>query len=501
LVVSAGNFYQSNDQINFGSHTDKFAYYASFNGNRSQLGLETPSPAVLHDAENGLGAFQSLIYNADAKDQFRLAASERRDFYQIPNTADQNAAGPTFQHDAQRESDAFANLSWVRTLSPDALLTISPFYHYNRAAYEGGPGDFPLSTTDDRGSHYAGAQAVLDLTGGGHIAQFGAYGFGQRDHQLFGLRFNDGSAPDLQQAENPSGQLEEVFAEDKYQPWSWLTLLGGVRQSHFQAGIRENATSPRLGVALELPWLHWVARANYGRYYQAPPLQTASGPLLRFVTDQSLGFIPLRGERDEEWQVGLTIPLRQWALDGDYFHTRARNFFDHNNVGNSDIFFPLTIDAAHIDGVEATLRSPRLWNRGQVHLAYSNQIALGEGAINGGLTDFSPPAGLFLLDHDQRNTLNLGGEWNLPHAAYLAANLYYGSGFANGDAPPDHLPGHSSLDLTLGRQFTSQLAISATALNVANRHLLTDNSLTFGGTHFNNPREVYVEMRYQFRYR
>jgi hypothetical protein len=33
--------------------------------------------------------------------------------------------------------------------------------------------------------------------------------------------------------------------------------------------------------------------------------------------------------------------------------------------------------------------------------------------VNGGLTDFSPPEGYFLLDHDQRNTLHVGGNVNL----------------------------------------------------------------------------------------
>src|ERR1700730_11973234 len=42
LVVSAGNFYQTNDQLSFGSHTERFAYYASLNGNRSDLRLQPP---------------------------------------------------------------------------------------------------------------------------------------------------------------------------------------------------------------------------------------------------------------------------------------------------------------------------------------------------------------------------------------------------------------------------------------------------------------------------
>ena len=146
------------------------------------------------------------------------------------------------------------------------------------------------------------------------------------------------------------------------------------------------------------------------------------------------------------------------------------------------------------------MRSPKLWNRGQIHLAYSNQIAQGEGAITGGLTNFSPPQGFFTLDHDQRNTLNVGGTVTLPKRAFAATNVYYGSGFANGDPtiPGDHLPGHATFDLTLGKEIGENVSLSVSALNVANRHLLLDNSTTFGGTHFNNPREVYVQLKYRF---
>ena len=36
LVVTAGNFYQTDDYLSFGSHTERFAYFASVNGNRTQ---------------------------------------------------------------------------------------------------------------------------------------------------------------------------------------------------------------------------------------------------------------------------------------------------------------------------------------------------------------------------------------------------------------------------------------------------------------------------------
>ena len=68
----SGNWYQTNDQINLGGHTKRFAYYASLNGNRSNYGLQPPIGQVTHDAENGYGGFASFIYNPSASNQFRL---------------------------------------------------------------------------------------------------------------------------------------------------------------------------------------------------------------------------------------------------------------------------------------------------------------------------------------------------------------------------------------------------------------------------------------------
>jgi outer membrane receptor protein involved in Fe transport len=252
-----------------------------------------------------------------------------------------------------------------------------------------------------------------------------------------------------------------------------------------------------------VPKLNWVFRAFYGKFYQAPPLQTLSGPLLQFATDQNLGFAPLHGERDEEHQFGVTIPFRGWTLDADNFLTLANNFFDHNNFNNSDLFFPITIQGARINGWELTLRSPRIRNRAQVYLTYSNQLALGFGAINGGLTDFVFQ-GFGLLDHDQRNTLHIGGQYTLPWHSYASTDTYYGSGFTNGSPSPefpgDHLPGHTTFDISLGKDFGERFSINVNALNVANRRVLLDNSFTFGGTHFINPREIFVQVRYHFHF-
>jgi len=515
LVTTFGNFYQTNEQVNFGGHTEKFAYYASVNGNRSNLGLETPVAQVYHDTENGYGGFTSLLYNLNPKNQFRFDGQLRQDYYQIPYDPDPNDfENQQFDthalRDGQKETDGYAIFSWIHTFSQNAVLTVSPFYHYNNASYNSPSSDEPLATTDHHTSTYGGGQAVVSFHLPKNDVQAGIYAFRANDNELFGLISNDGSGnPPIRETDIVPGSEEAIFLSDKFSVTSWLTLIGGVRATHFSSIVTENTTYPRIGGTLRIPHLNWVFRAFWGRYYQPPPLVTLSGPLLSYLAFASqstpTSFEPLRGERDEEHQFGVTIPIRGWALDVDNFETKGTNFLDHNNIGESDIFIPVTVAGSRIRGTELTIRSPRLWNRAQAHLAYSNQMAQGEGAFTGGLIVGPPGAqGYYALDHDQRNTLNVGVNGSLPWQSFGGINIYYGSGFSNGSPnnqyPNAYLPGHAQIDLSLGKEFRERYTLAVNALNVANRHLLTDNSLTFGGFHYNDPREIYVEFRYKFHY-
>ncbi len=518
LVLSAGNFYQTNDSFSCGSHTQRFAYYGSVNGNRSDLGLQTPVSKVVHDRANGYGGFGSFIFNADPSNQLRLVTSARKDYYQIPYDPFPNdienapilandfvAQYPTLGlRDGNHESDALINFSWVHTFNSKVLLTASPFYHRNVANYDSSPADVDLATTDHHTSAYAGGQVSFSANVAKNDLQAGFYGFHQNDSQFFGIIFNDGSgtAP-LAESDRGSGGLEAFFLDDKFKPFPWLTITAGMRPTHFGGGITEHAITPRFGATLTIPHLHWTFRAFYGHFFQAPPLLTVSGPLEHFCNTNNCGFLPLFGERDEEHQFGVTIPYRGWVLDADNFQTNVRNFFDHSCIG-SGLCLPITIDRAKIRGWELTLRSPRIAHRGQIHLAYSNQIAQGKLPITGGLTNFSPPTPLFALDHDQRNTLNIGGDVTLPWRSYASTNVYYGSGFSNAflghPYPGDHLPRHTTFDLSLGKDFGERVSASLNALNVANRRVNLDNSQTFGGFHWNNPREIFFELRYRFHY-
>jgi outer membrane receptor protein involved in Fe transport len=492
FVASYGSFNQTSNQISFGDHTERFAYYGSLSGYRTDLGLETPVPQVINDQAAGLSGFTSLIFNKDANNQLRLVASARGDHYQVPI----DPTATDILHDVENERDDFVNFSWLHTIGTGVTLTVSPFYHFNRAHYEPRSDD-AIQSEYDRGSNYVGGVTTIGVVRGPHNFHAGFQVFGERDNQLYGLIDTTAPANNVDSTRTtPWANVEAAFLEEQFKATSWLTFNGGVRLTHYGGPISENSADPRVGAAIQIPHLKWVLRGFYGRYYQAPPLVTVNNPVL------SQTFLPLPGERDEQREFGLAIPFEGWTFDVSNFRTGARNFFDHDALGESNVFFPLTLAHARIRGWETTATSPKLASRAQFHLAYSHQFAEWSGDVTGGLISGDSCDTLCFLDHDQRDTFTTGFNFALPWKTSADFSLSYGSGFLNGDGDvaPSHLPNHTSFDLALAKSFGEKLTLRLTGLNLSNNHYMLDNSNTFGGTHFANPREISAQLTYRFRY-
>ena len=495
LVTSYGNFHTTDDQLSFGSHTERFAYYGSVDANRTDLGLTAPTSAVIHDQASGVGGFLSLLYNATPRDQLRWIVSLRNAHYAIPNDADAQAAGI---RDLDLESDDLVGFHWVHTTPGGLILTVSPYFHFNDTHYVSGPGDTPTILDEDSRSDYVGVRAMLQGIEKHHNARVGFESWGQRNNTHFDLTANPGTNV-LQQQEMHWANTESLFAEDQYRPTSWLTLDAGLRVIHYGGLLSENAVDPRVGGGIHIPHLGWTVHGYYAYYYQPPPLDSLSGPLLDFaLIAQGASFTPLPGERDIQHDIGLTVPLRGWTMDVDNYHTNARNFLDHDELGNSNIFVPLTDVAALISGTEISLRSPELWDHVQWRVAYANAIGKGLGPITGGLIEFAPTS-YFYLDHDQRNGFSTVLSLKLPRRFWATPGVNFGSGFVNGNGPA-HLPPHTTADLALGKDLGERWSFSLNGTNVLNNRFLLDTSNTFGGTHTANPRQIYFEVRYRFHY-
>jgi hypothetical protein len=526
LLVSAGNYYTGETQVSLGDHSAATAWYASLAGSRSNYGVAPPVVALYHDATNSESGFLSLIRNQTPRDQLRLNAQYRQDFFQVPydpNKNDWEQASKYYEswglRDGQTERDSFVISNWVHTLSPRALFSVAPFYHLNQADYDSPSAtDYPVATTWHQTSNYVGGQADVQADVGPNNFSDGFYTFYQAEKDLFGLIFNDLSAANVPNTPvSPSAALAEFYLSDHLRVGRYITLLGGERFSIYHGGFDESATYPRIGATAEIPRLHWVLRGFYGHFFQPAPLETVSRSVLNYASGLPSGqntFTPLPSERDEEHQFGIQIPYKGWFLDVANFKNRVNNFLDHVNLGESNLYFPIAVEGALVRAWELTLRSRQLAHLGQFHLTYSNQIVQQRGTIVGGLTcsNSTDPAcnmgpHYMAMDHDQRDTLNTGFTANLPLHTWFSTNVYYGSGFSNGLAGANegpyngpYLPVHTTFDVSAGHALGERWKLSASVINVTNHRVLLDNSITIGGFHFNDPRMFSAELRYRFHF-
>jgi hypothetical protein len=526
LLLYGGDLYTGEAQVSLGDHSEQTAWYASATGSRTNYGLATPVEAIYHDSANSESGFVSLIRNQTPKDQLRVDGQLRQDFFEIPydpNPSDWEQASQHYEsyglRDGQTERDAFLIVDWTHTISKDALVSVAPFYHLNRADYDSRPADIAAATTWHQLSNYAGAQADARFDVGWNSFSGGLYSFYQTETDLFGVTDNTTTPPTVypNKTASDSAGLLEFYVTDHLRLGQNVTLLGGERFSIYRAELDESATYPRIGATVRIPRLNWVLRGFYGHFFQSAPILTVSSSVLNYANSLPTGentFTPLPSERDEEHQFGIEIPYRGWMLDVDTFKNRVNNFLDHSNLGESNMYFPIAVDGALIRAWEMTLHSPQLARLGQFYLTYSNQIAEQRGNIMGGFTcsiatdpacDLGPQ--YVVLDHDQRNTLNTGFAANLPAHTWFATNVYYGSGFSNGLAGSGqgpyqgrYLPVHTTFDSSIGHAVGERWKLSATVINVTNHRVLLDNSITIGGFHYNDPRLIAVEARYRFHF-
>ena len=219
--------------------------------------------------------------------QVSFVAQLRQDVYQIPDCTAPLADDPGCVGqfgDVQGEADNFALLSWAHTFTNNAVLTSSLMYHFERADYDGGADDYPTITTYHHSSQYEGAEENLRMNFSRNHLDVGALRLRPAGSGRLQPGVHRRQLADAQELQSPTGGLITAWVQDTFEATHWLNLSAGVRQSHFQGSLTENATDPRLGATVMLPHLDWVLSAFWGKYYQAPPLETLSGPLVAYAT-------------------------------------------------------------------------------------------------------------------------------------------------------------------------------------------------------------------------
>ncbi len=168
-----------------------------------------------------------MIRNQTPNDQLRLDAQYRHDFFEVPydpNSTDYECVSNYYcsygLRDGQTERDSFVIANWVHTLSPQALFSFAPFYHFNQSNYDSPSSDQPVATTWHQSSNYIGGQADTHDEIGPNIFS-GGFSFYQAERDLFGVEANDTcltSTSPYNTPANAGAALFEFYVADHLPP-------------------------------------------------------------------------------------------------------------------------------------------------------------------------------------------------------------------------------------------------------------------------------------------
>ena len=399
-------------------------------------------------------------------DVLTFTGSYRRDDYQIPRDPGEEVL---FEN-LQIERDAFVNGLWTHSTSGPGVWSVAPYYHFNRVALNPeGLVDLGASI-DDRRIHDVGAKVDWSWSAASHQVRIGTNAYGSFLHDVFSLPVGEEGVAVADHV-SQSGLNAGIYVQDRFQPTREITIDAGLRWDTTHAYQTESLLQPRAGITARIPNSGFTAHGYAGRLFQVPPLEAVglAGSEAAAAADQA--FLTVRAERDTVWEAGLTWSRRQVNIDVMYCENHASNFLDHEQLGDSAVFFPVNIEHARLRGAEFSVSTPPEHPL-RARLVYSHAYAEARGAITGGLGDIDAPAeeGYFYLDHDQRDTASASLDW-APHGGrdWAHARVQYRIGLPRRRRARPPAVAHDrrcSAGVTLSRHVEAAVDIQNIANNV-----------------------------------
>ena len=159
----------------------------------------------------------------------------------------------------------------------------------------------------------------------------------------------------------------------------------------------------------------------------------ASSPAVDSLNPEVLR-LPVQPSYGNYFEAGITQALLgKLRLDANVFRRNFRNFADDDVLLDTGISFPVAFDKARIFGEELRLAVAE-WHRFSGFLSYSNQSALAQGPVTGGLFVGSNAGGVltnnskFAVTQDQRNTVRARIRAQVTKRVWTAFSGDYGSG-------------------------------------------------------------------------
>lgn len=425
LDLHGGNFGSYGEDFNYGFGTPKFGFFMAADSSNTGRFLDTPEFAPLHDQGNTETFFNRLDYQPGQNDSLHLNLFLARNWFQIPNTYDQQASG----QDQRQLSQTFSVApNWVHTFNPALVMTWNPFVRQDFINYDPSANPFadqPATIAERRWLKNYGTRGDLSWVTSKNNFKTGVQIERTALHEDFRFAITQpgfvdpaatpGLAPfDLTEG----GSYLSFLGNANIDEFSWyaqdsltlgnLTLNGGMRVDAYRGLSSANAFEPRGGVAYHIRRTETVLRAGYSHTLETPynenlilTSSTGVGGLARNVFG-AYGTTPLKPGRRDQYNAGFEQGIgKHIVISADYFWKYTFGAFDFDTLLNTPLVFPISWEKSKNDGVSGRVE---LTNTHGVtaFTSFGHTRARYFSPETGGLIFNSPvDTSVFRIDHDQ----------------------------------------------------------------------------------------------------
>ena len=539
VTVEGGSFaaFDGSIDLQYGLGKDTFGLRSNGLTTDRYLDPTVQQNFTNHGSGGGLGA--SWERNWGASDRTRLEVRHDRVGFLVPNESLQQDAG---QRQDRTSGETSGQFSYTHLFSPSVLLDLRGSGRDVAAGLWSNALSTPVEPFQNRSFRESYGAAAVSVHHGIHDLKFGAdlmarsiseqFSYQVLAYQIDGAPvFDPDTPPSFFFANRRQDREQGAYAQDQIRYHS-LTINAGVRWDHYKLMVDEQAVSPRLAVAWQVPGAGLVLHASYDRAFETPAIENlllASSASLLSLNNAGL-ILPVRPSRGNFYEAGFAKSFLGHArLDGSYYRRDIRNFADDDLLLNTGISFPIAFANATIFGFEAKLEVPQ-WGRFSGFLSYSNMLGMGHLPITGGLFLDDNSASLlqssdqFPVTQDQRNTARARVRYQVLPRLWVATSAEYGSGlpvelggfgdlglfqqqygqaildrvnFERGRVRPSF-----SLDFSAGAELWKHekrsLRVQADISNLTNRLNVINFAGLFSGTAVAPPRWAAARLQFEF---
>ncbi len=539
----------------FAGERKKWGYSGSVNTMETHRYLDQVSLDNLRNGGHSTRGFMRADYSATARDVLRFNVMAGSSPFELANLRSQQAQGM-----AQRQlmRDFSSAVAWVHTIDARTTYESNVSFRAISAQLFDSAGDTPVTSSQARRhSTFTVANRINTIRGKHSIrAGFDYQRYPVRENFSFGITdptfnepgtdgYNANLLPfDLTRrgkrfyfGEKGVGSMYSAYVQDNIK-LGRFQISAGLRQDYYRFLANGNQFQPRLGVSFNLKETGTVFRASYNRTFQTPPIENLllsnsnqAAVLTPPEVQSALGnkVTPLRSERQNFYEVGLQQALvGKLSLNASFYHKDADDQQDNNNFFNTGIIFPITLRKIRVNGAEGRIVVPQ-YKGFSGSVSFTHSRAISSPPFTGGLFIGNDAvallsAGPFVIDHDQK--LSVQGILNYSHKRgfYSSLSMRYDSGlvanpsdpkevaadpdfsdllpYVNLDSYPARTRPRTITDMVVGYEHAKegkrQYDLSLQVSNLTDQTALFNFQSIFVGTRLVTPRNVGVRLRYYF---